>query len=167
MNELRIYYRRYPLLAAVLYSIPVLIYLFNTAYQNVWILYVGNILFCGIVLWALIHFNHKVRDEASIRSMFLVGLKITLYGLIIASIACFIFLGIKYYFFNAYPAANSENKLLEQSPSQAGHDTSGELLSALFMNTVVVNAVLGGLAAALGASVAKKNQKTEKGKTMF
>lgn len=92
MNELRVYYLRYPLLAATLYSVTMLIFLFNTAYQNVWVLYIGNIVFCGMVLWALFHFNHKVRDEASIPSMFMVGLKITLYGLIIASIICFILL---------------------------------------------------------------------------
>jgi len=167
MNELRTYYIKYPLLAALLYSIPLLIFLFNTAYQNVWILYIGNILFCGMVLWSLIHFNHKVRDEASVPSMFMVGLKITLHGLLMASVLCFILLGIRYYLFTVHPAANPENKLLEQSPSQAGNDTSGELLSTLFTNTVVINAVLGGLIAGLGATVAKKNQRTEKGKTLY
>ena len=167
MNELRVYYIRYPFIAAILYSISVIVFLFNTSYQNVWVLYIGNILFCATVLWSLFHFNHKLRDSASIQSMFLVGLKITLYGLIIASIICFILLAIKYYAFNAHPAAMPENKLLDQSPGQAGHDASGELVASLFTNTVVINAVLGGLAAALGSTVAKKNQKTEKGKTMY
>src|SRR5690349_20837105 len=105
MKELRIYYIRYPFLAALLYSVPAAIFLFNTAYQNIWILYVGNILFCGMVLWSLIHFNHKVRDEASLPSMFMVGLKITLFGLILASLFCFLLLAIKYFVFNVHPAA--------------------------------------------------------------
>jgi len=167
MKELPIYYIRYPFLAALLYSVPAAIFLFNTSYQNIWILYIGNILFCAMVLWALIHFNHKVKDEASLPSLFMVGLKITLFGLIIASIFCFILLAVKYFGFNVHPAAMPENSVLDQSPSQAGHERSGELLSTLFTNTVVINAVLGGLVSALGASVAKKNQKTVKGKTMY
>src|SRR6266700_1769071 len=102
MKEMNVYYIRYPFLAAILYNISLVVFLFNTRYENVWVLYIGNILFCATVLWALIHFNHKVRDIASIKSMFMVGLKITLYGVIIASILCFILLGIKYYVFNAH-----------------------------------------------------------------
>ncbi len=167
MKEMNVYYIRYPFLAAILYNISLVVFLFNTRYENVWVLYIGNILFCATVLWALIHFNHKVRDNASIKSMFMVGLKITLYGVIIASILCFILLGIKYYVFNAHPASMPETKLLEQSPTQAGNDTSGELTAALFTSTVVINIILGGLAASLGATVAKKNQKTEQGKTIY
>lgn len=149
----------FALLAAISYAIMAAVFLFNTTYSNTWLLYLGNILFTVFVMYGIIQANHRVQDGASIKSMFTIGLQITLYALIIASVACLIMLGIKSVMSNSYDA-------VPNSPDNAGIDTRGDLVLTLFMSVVVVNAILGGLAALVGSSVAKRNQKTERGKSL-
>jgi len=159
MISLKAFLMRNAILAALLFTIPAAMFLFSSSYSNVWLLYIGNILFSAIVLWAVIRVNHRVHDRASIRSMFSVGIKIMFYGLLIASVLCLIMLSVQ-------SSMVSASTAIDESPTQAGSDTRGDLVITLFTNTVLINAVLGTLASLLGSSVAKGNQKTEQGKTV-
>jgi hypothetical protein len=50
------------------------------------------------------------------------------------------------------------------NPAQSGR---ADVLFTILSNTIAVNGVLGALAALIGATVVKKNQKTEQGKTLY
>ena len=153
------FYTRYSFLAALLFSLAAGIFVYRNNYENAWLVFAGSLLFSAVVLTGVIQVNHRVHDAASIKSMFMVGVKITLYGCIIASILCLAMIATKSLFIGHVEVA--------QSPAQAGPDSSGDLVFTLFTATVLVNAVLGGLAAVIGSSVAKRNQKTEKGRTLY
>lgn len=152
------FYIRYSVIAAVLFTITASIFLFNTTYANTWLLYVGNLLFAATILTGVIRVSHKAHDNANIQSLFIVGVKITFYAILIASVLCLIMLAIL--------SGVSSGTTVEESPTQAGSDTRGDLVLNVFLSAVMINAVLGGLASLIGTSVAKRNQKTPQGKTL-
>jgi uncharacterized membrane protein len=152
---LKKFYISYSLWAAILYTLFVAIYLFALNYMNVWLLFMGNILFVAVVLMGVIKGNHRVHDVASVRSLFMMGFKITIYGTLASTALCVLLLII-----------NSFSNSLTSSdvPAQAGR---GDIFFTILSNTIAVNLTLGALAALLGSSVVKRNQKSEEGKTLY
>lgn len=152
---LKAFYFRYSAWAAVFNTLSIIVYLFMANYTNAWILYIGNLFFSGVVLMGVFKGNHRVHDTASVRSLFMMGLKITIYGTLLATALCLLVLLI-HSMFNGLSSGDL--------PPQAGR---GDVLFTILSNTVAVNVTLGALAALLGATVVKRNQKTEQGKTLY
>jgi magnesium-transporting ATPase (P-type) len=152
---LKAYYWKYSLWAAILNTISIIVYLSFRRYENAWILYVGNLLFGAVVMIGVFRGYHRVHDTASLRSSFMMGFKITIYGVLLATVLCGIVLLINSMFTGLNDSSN---------PPQSGR---GDVLFTILSNTIGVNAVLGALGAALGSTVVKKNQKTEHGKTLY
>src|SRR5882762_10514920 len=65
-----------------------LLEVFFRQYSNTWLLYVGNILFSAAVLIGVFRGNHRIHDTASVRSLFMMGFKVTIYGILIAIVLC-------------------------------------------------------------------------------
>jgi hypothetical protein len=141
--------------AAVLNTLSIVVFLFNRQYQNTWLLYVGNLLFCAVVLMGVFRGYHRVHDTASVRSSIMMGIKITIYGMLLAILMCVVVLVIN----SMFTGLNDSSE-----PAQSGR---GDVLFIILSNTIAVNAILGALAAVIGATVVKKNQKTETGKTLY
>jgi len=152
---LKAFYWKYSVWAAVLNTLSIVVFLFNRQYQNTWILYVGNILFCAVILMGVFRGYHRVHDTASVRSSTMMGIKITIYGILLAILLCVVVLVIN----SMFTGLNDKSE-----PTQSGR---GDVLFIILSNTIAVNAILGGLAAVIGATVVKKNQKTEAGKTLY
>jgi len=153
---LKTFYWKYSLWAAILNTVSIIVYLFYRQYSNTWLLYVGNILFSSVVLIGVFRGNHRIHDTASVRSLFMMGFKITIYGILIAMVLCGVVLIIDSIFTGLNDQAGN--------PPQSGRS---DVLFIIFSNTIAVNAVLGVLAALIGATVVKKDQKTEQGKTLY
>jgi hypothetical protein len=152
---LKAFYIRYSVWAAVFNTLSIIVYLFARNYTNVWVLYIGNILFCAVVLMGVFKGNHRVHDTASVRSLFMMGFKITIYGTLLATVLCLLLLLIN----SMFSGISSPDV-----PSQAGR---GDILFMILSSTIAVNVALGALAALIGATVVKKNQKTSEGKTLY
>ncbi|THU34105.1 hypothetical protein FAM09_24090 [Niastella caeni] len=152
---LKAFYWKYSLWAAILNTVSIIAFLSFRHYSNTWLLYIGNILFSAMVLIGVIRGYHRVHDSTSVRSTFMMGFKITIYGVLLASLLCVVVL-----------ITNSLVSGLNDSsnPPQSGR---GDVLFTILSNTIGVNAVLGALAALIGSTVVKKNQKTEQGKTLY
>ena len=153
---LKAYYWKYSTWAAILNTIPIIIYLFFRHYSNTWLLYVGNLLFSAVVMIGVFRGYHRIHDTASVRSSFMMGLKITIYGILIAIVLCAVVLII-----------NSMFTGLNRQPGNPAQTGRAEVLFTIFSNTIGNNGVLGALAALIGATVVKKNQKTDHGKTLY
>ena len=153
---LKAFYWKYSLWAAILNTVSIVVYLLFRHYSNTWLLYIGNILFSTIVLIGVFRANHRIHDTASVRSLFMMGLKVTIYGILIAIVLCGLVLIINSMFTGLNDQAGN--------PAQSGR---GDVLFIILSNTIAVNAILGALAAVIGATVVKKNQKTETGKTLY
>jgi hypothetical protein len=152
---LKAFYWKYSVWAAVLNTLSIVVFLFNRQYQNTWLLYVGNLLFCAVVLMGVFRGYHRVHDTASVRSSIMMGIKITIYGMLLAILMCVVVLVIN----SMFTGLNDSSE-----PAQSGR---GDVLFIILSNTIAVNAILGALAAVIGATVVKKNQKTETGKTLY
>ena len=153
---LKAYYWKCSVWAAILNTVSIITYLFLRHYSNTWILYIGNLLFSATVLIGVFRGNHRVHDTASVRSLFMMGFKITIYGILIAIVLCALVLIINSMFTGLnYQAGN---------PAQSGRY---DILFTILSNTIAVNGALGALAALIGSTVVKKNQKTEQGKTLY
>lgn len=153
---LKAFYWKYSLWAAILNTVSIVVYLFFRQYSNTWLLYVGNILFSAVILIGVFKGNHRIHDTASVRSLFMMGFKITIYGILIAMVFC----GLALIINSMFTGLNDQ----ADNPAQSGQ---GDVLFIIFSNTIAVNAVLGVLAALIGASVVKKDQKTDQGKTLY
>jgi hypothetical protein len=155
MTTLKAFYWKYSLWAAVLNTVPLIIYFSAHKYENAWWLYIGNLLFCAVVLIGVFRGYHRVHDTASLRSLTMMGIKITIYGILLATLFCVLVLIINSMFTGLNDPSN---------PPQSGR---GDVLFTILSNTIGVNAVLGALAAVIGATVVRKNQKTEAGRTLY
>lgn len=152
---LKAFYWKYSLWAAILNTASIVLYLLSRNYENAWLLYIGNLLFSAVVLIGVFRGYHRVHDTASLRSSTMMGIKITIYGILLASLLCGLVLLINSMITGLNDASN---------PPQSGR---GDVLFTILSNTIGVNAVLGALAAVIGSTVVKKNQKTEHGKTLY
>jgi hypothetical protein len=152
---LKAFYWKYSVWAAILNTLSIVVFLFYRQYENTWLLYVGNLLFCAVVLIGVFRGYHRVHDSASLRSSAMMGIKITIYGILLAILLCVVTLVIN----SMFTGLNDRSE-----PPQSGR---GDVLFTILSNTIGVNAVLGGLAAVIGATVVKRNQKTEAGKTLY
>ena len=152
---LKAFYWKYSVWAAILNTLSIVVFLFNRQYQNTWILYIGNLLFCAAVLMGVFKGYHRVHDTASVRSSTMMGIKITIYGILLAILLCVVVLVIN----SLFTGLNDNSE-----PAQSGR---GDVLFIILSNTIAINAILGALTAVIGATVVKKNQKTEAGKTLY
>lgn len=152
---LKAFYRKYSIWAAVLNTVGIVLFLVYRQYENNWLIYVGNMLFVAVVLIGVIRGYHRVHDTASLRSSSMMGIKITIYGILLAVVMAAVVLVISSMFQGLNDGTN---------PPQSGR---GDVLFHIFSNTIGSNAVLGALASVLGATVVKKNQKHEHGKTLY
>jgi hypothetical protein len=152
---LKAFYWKYSVWAAILNTLSIVVYLSSRRYENAWILYIGNLLFSAVVLIGVFRGYHRVHDTASVRSSFMMGFKITIYGILLAIVLCGLVLII-----NSMVSGLND----PSNPPQSGR---GDVLFTILSNTIGVNAVLGALAALIGSTVVKKNQKSEQGKTLY
>jgi hypothetical protein len=155
---LKAFYIRYSLWAAILYALSVAIFLLFRNYANFWILYIGNMLFGAVVYVGVLRANHRMHDTGSLKSLFMTGIKLSFYALLIATgITLLLFL------INGMMA----NFSAPDSPPQSGNDTQPDVILTLLSHTLGGNAFMGVLASVLVSVVAKRNQKTEQGKTLY
>jgi hypothetical protein len=152
---LKAFYKKYSLWAAILNTVGIVLFLVYRQYESNWLIYIGNMLFVAVVLIGVIRGYHRVHDTASLRSSSMMGIKITIYGILLAVVMATVVLIINSLFQGLNDSTN---------PPQSGR---GDVLFHIFANTVGTNAVLGALASVLGATVVKKDQKTEHGKTLY
>ncbi|MFL5746725.1 MAG: hypothetical protein ACJ751_18755 [Niastella sp.] len=152
---LKAFYWKYSVWAAILNTLSIVVFLLNRQYQNTWLLYVGNLLFSAVVLIGVFRGYHRVHDSASVRSSTMMGIKITIYGILLAILMCVVVLVIN----SIFTGLNDRSE-----PAQSGR---GDVLFIILSSTIAINAILGALAAVIGATVVKKNQKTEAGKTLY
>jgi hypothetical protein len=152
---LKAFYWKYSVWAAILNTLSIVVFLFYRQYENTWLLYVGNLLFCAVVLIGVFRGYHRVHDSASLRSSTMMGIKITIYGILLAILLCVVVLVIN----SMFTGLNDRSE-----PPQSGR---GDVLFTILSNTIGINAILGALAAVIGATVVKRNQKSETGRTLY
>src|SRR5690348_12560091 len=88
------HYLSYAIPAAILYCVPVFIFIKQSTYTQSWLLYLGNFIFMLMVIAFLMSFNRKREQNASAVSMLVAGHIVTIVGMIVALVLCLILLAV-------------------------------------------------------------------------
>ncbi len=135
---------------AILYSIPVILFIAHTNFYDQWLLYVGNFLLLGLTFLTVLQFNKKLSGNATISSMINTGLKVTF---ISVAISCIVLLVLVFL---------DKNKVLQHVPGESYNGNKNGLWFNLFADAVLVNIFVGAFATVI-AAVSSKNYRRETG----
>ncbi|MCM5529847.1 hypothetical protein [Parasegetibacter sp. NRK P23] len=143
--------------AAILYLIFLAIFAFNSHYENIVLLYIGNGLFFLSILSGLIWLNKMAGGNASTRVLFKTGVWSLIHGVAVATV-----LGIILFYIQKGNYVDAE--MLEDLPAQGGDIHKDDMFLNIIINSAVLNPILGFFATILGSGVIKKNQKSGSGR---
>lgn len=124
------------LIAAIMYCIPVFIFIKQSLFQDAWVLYLGNFLFLIVVVLFLVRFNRNRRDNASSVSMFAAGHILTATGIAISCLLCFVLLIIMV---PGFLHSGQAEKVLHGQPAQTVDDKTNGLSFMVFANAILGN----------------------------
>lgn len=150
------YLGKYSIVPAVLYIIPVILYLREETFSQTWLLYVGNALFlCYVFAFEILFFN----DQAITKSPVSAGLAVTITGIIIS---CLLVILCAFIFTPAlFHLGTAGNGLTNKPPALA---QKGEIWFILFASAIIGNIAAGAFSSVLSGAVLK--QKNMPGKNI-
>lgn len=148
-------YVMYGILSAILFCIPMLIFLSSAKFSTTWWLYVGNVLFLLSIIFFMIMFNKKKGEDASTQTMVAAGHITTVVGIIISIIVAVIALLI---FVPDLFGSGQSDTVLENAPSGTGTGKTHGMIFMLFMNAVIGNLVAGSVPSIILSYTAKRDQ---------
>lgn len=154
-KELLISYIKPAIIAAVLFSIPMVVFIKSANYTNSYWLFIGNFVFLFVIALYVWSLNKAKGENASTQTMRARGHTATVFGVLlstmVAAVALFIFI----------PSIFNEGQsdtVLQNAPSQTGVGKTHGLVFILFMNTIIGNFIGGSIASILLPITARKNQ---------
>jgi hypothetical protein len=141
--------------AAILFAIPMLIFIRDSTFSQSWLLYLGNFLFMLAIAAYMIFFNKKKHEDAS---LLLAGHIVTVIGVVISAILSFIALSA---LVPGLFESGTPEKVLEEAPAQdQGRKTQG-LVFMVMMNAIVGNVSTGSFVSIILAYYQKRDQTKE------
>lgn len=148
-------YLTYGVLAAILFSIPMIIFLSSAKFSSTWWLYIGNVLFLLSIVFFMLSFNKKKGEDPSTQTMVAAGHMTTITGIIISIIIAVIALLI---FVPDIFSSGQSDSVLENAPSTTGTGKTHGMIFMIFMNAVIGNLVAGSVPSILLSYTAKRDQ---------
>lgn len=148
-------YLIYGFLAAVLFCVPMFIFVSSESFSKTWWLYVGNVLFLFGIVFFMIRFNKKKGEDTSTQTMVAAGHITTVTGIAISIVAAIVALLI---FVPDLFSSGQSDKVLENAPAGTGTGKTHGMIFMMFMNAVIGNLVAGSVPSILLSYTAKKDQ---------
>lgn len=130
------YYIKCSVIAAILYCIPVFLFLRTTTWSQTWLLYLGNALFMVTIVGTLIGFNRRRRGNASSMSMVLAGVITTILGIIISIAICLLLLSVE---IPGLYQSGTPDKILKGEPVNSVPDRSRGPVYLVLFNSFMGN----------------------------
>ena len=152
-------YLIYGLLAAVVYCIPVTIFLFNPEFSQGWLLYLGNLLFLFVIVAFLFAFNRKRSENASTMAMLAAGHITTVCGIVISCLLAFILFLIMV---PGYLGAGTTDKVLTGQPANTVDDKTRGLSFMVFATAIIGNIAAGSFVSIIFPFALKADQTRER-----
>ncbi|MCW3089481.1 MAG: hypothetical protein JWP81_550 [Ferruginibacter sp.] len=146
-------------IGAILYMIPVVLFLYSNSYQHLYYLFIGCVLFMAAIFFYVYRLLYTRYDEKRAVSMLLAGHLATLTGIIIASLLVVVAM----LFFNAdlfsrVPA----DQLLPGAATQDRQNTPVYLLLMILSTTVIGNFATGSFISVIVSYAGKLDQTKDK-----
>lgn len=144
--------------AAILYCVPVFIFIRQSVFSQSWLLYLGNFLFMIMVIAFLINFNRKRDQNASSITMLLAGHITTIMGMIMALVFALILLAI---LVPGELSAGQAGQVLSQTPANATDDKTNGLNFQVIMDALLGNFAIGSFVSIIFPFTIKREQRSE------
>ncbi len=152
-------YFSYGFLAAAVYTIPVLLFLSQKRYENLYYLYIGTGLFMFTIFFYALRLVNRPYDSRRAVSMLIAGNLATLAGIAISVL--FVIAGFFFYFPDMFSITPTES-LIRDSPSTVQPVRPSDLFFMIMILTVFGNTAVGAFVSVVTAYVGKKNQTEDK-----
>ena len=146
---------QYGAIAAVAFCIPVFFFIQQAKYAGAWLLYLGSFLFMSIVAFHLIKDSKKRGDNESTAALVFASHMVTIAGIIIACVICFLLLSI---FIPGYLGKGMADKLLTGEPANSLKDKTDGLSIDVFMAATIINFSVGSFVSIIFPFYLKRNQ---------
>jgi len=147
------------LIAAIVYCIPVFVFIKHALFGDTWLLYLGNFLFVTIVVLFLVRFNRKRKENATSVSMFMIGHLLTAIGIVFSCLICFILLIL---LIPGFLHSGQTEKILKGLPANSIHDRTNGLAFMVFANSVIGNFFTGAFVSLVFPFSMKEDPTTDK-----
>jgi len=147
------------LIAAILYCIPVTIFLQKAMFEQAWLLYLGNFLFLIVITLFLFSFNKKRNQNAGALAMLTAGNITTILGVLISCLLVLILLII---FVPGLFAYGMAAKTLKDAPANTVRDKTNGLNFMIFANAIIGNISTGAFVSIIYPFALKGDQTKEK-----
>jgi hypothetical protein len=152
-------YFSYGLLAALLYMIPVLLFLSHKKYENFYYIYTGIGLFMFTIFFYALRLVNRPYDSKRAVSMLIAGNLATLAGVFMAVLMVIVSF---FFFFPDVFSVTPTESLVQNAPSTIQPNRPSGLLFMLMILTVFGNTSVGAFVSVVTAYVGKKNQTRDK-----
>jgi len=152
-------YLKYGILAAIAYSLPVIVFIKLADYTSSWLLFSGCLLFLFFIALFLIQFNKRRNGNAATGTMLAAGLIATTTGVVISVLLSFILILIFVHGFLSQPVPD---KVLHAEPSNVIKDKTEGLAFMIFMTATVGNFSAGSFVTILFPFSLRKDQTSGK-----
>lgn len=152
-------YLIYGLLGAVVYSIPVIIFLSNPEYSQSWLLYLGNLLFLFAIVGFLYAFNKRRSENAGTLAMLTAGVIATVTGIVISCLLAFLLLVIMV---PGYLSPGTTEKVLTGQPANITLDKTRGMSFMVFVTAFIGNLSAGAFVSIIFPFAMKADQTREK-----
>jgi len=152
-------YFMYGIIAAIVYLLPALYLMFENKYQNLYLLFVGNALFMGVIFYYNFYLTKHPYDGRRAVSMLAAGHLATLVGTILSAIVVIISMFI---FFPDLFSAHPSGEVLANANVGARTQFPSGFLFMIMLDVILGNASVGSFASILTSYVNKRNQTRDK-----
>jgi hypothetical protein len=152
-------YLGYSFAAALLYSLPVIIFLKDADYREAWLLYLGNFLFLAMIVFFIFRFNSRRDQNAGTMVMLTATSITTVLGTVMAVLIDLLLLLI---FVPGILQAGTPDKILMEAPGNTVTDKTEGLVFMLLANAIIGNVSIGLFVSIIFPFTLKSDQTREK-----
>lgn len=152
-------YIKWGVIAAIVFSIPMFLFVKANDYQSAWWLYLGNAMFLVVIASSMLTFSKRREHDASTQNMIAAGHMTTLVGIIISCLVAVI--AILIYIPDVFSSGVSDSALVD-APAQTGDGKTHGLIFFVFMNATIGNFCGGSFASIIIPYTVRRNQTKDK-----
>lgn len=154
------YNLRHGVIAGLLFSACVLLYILDTRYAASWLLYVGSFMFFVMIVVDLLAFNRRRGKNANTVKMVFSSHVTTIIGILVACVVSFLLLSL---LIPGYLDSGPAGRVSPDTPINAIHDKTRGLSFRVFIGATIINFSFGSFAGIIYPFTIKRNQTKESG----
>lgn len=148
-KKILLYFIKYSILPAIVYIIPLVIFILDKTFSETWLLYLGNALFLCYIFVFVIYY---ARQQNKITSPLTAGLAVTLIGIVFTCILVPLVLVI---FAPGVFHIGSSTQAFQNTPAALPNKNSHGVIFMLFASATIGNFTAGSVSSVLAAGATK------------